>query len=156
MNQISSPKRPPAGRCCGCERRLEEIGGDRILAEADLLGEHPLDESRLPSGEAVGLVMEMLEGRRPIRVVGRNWALIPEDRRPAVARRAAEDRLEGKEAWICQPCVRDVCPVCETPYRLPRGWRIVGEDGAISYASGFMSWMIGCRNPACRNHRGHT
>lgn len=105
-------QRLPGERCISCRRRLNEVGGQRIVAGISV-SVRIVDEGFEPSVEITGLPCPLFAKARARRIV-----------------------RSGGYPWICQRCAGvALCPRCGTPYHIAPGADILADDGGVFHVA---------------------
>lgn len=148
MNKGRENARLPSDKCVLCEKRLEDVGGKRIIAQqlrglmlsSKYMGggnsDYPYQSCKLHDDEDLYLVVW---GEKE------KWTL------PAI-KRAKEEFLNGRRPWLCQICAHRKCSECGSPINYPMGSDILYDNGCSSHVAIF-PFDPGCINPDCDKYR---
>jgi hypothetical protein len=148
MNEDTETKRLPADTCIFCDKKIDEIGGRRIVAQK-LRGielsskyrgggnpEYPDQSIRLYDNKEIYVV-----------VWGENskWTL-------STTNKVKEEYLKGRQPWFCQVCGKRKCIECGAPINVPMGSDVLSDNGYISHVP-MHPVDPGCINPKCKKYR---
>ena len=150
---ITNPNLPPADECAICGKRLEEVGGSRIVAqrtsgvvfsETYRGGGNPKRPHRS---------FRLYDGKEGFVVVwGDGWT-------DDAIGRAREAFRRGRHPWFCQVCGNSpmpwLCSVCGSPHALPQGADVLHDDGTIGHCP-ILGVQPRCVNPKCPEYMPRT
>lgn len=141
-------KRLPSDACLLCGKKLEEVGGRRLVAQQGrglkLSEKHPGGGNPDYPYQSVKLhdnadVYVVIWGEK------RTW-------NEAILHKAREEYLKGFQPWFCQLCGLRQCTECGSPINFPMGSDILHDDGRVTHA-GIFPFDPGCINPKCEKYR---
>ncbi len=105
-------QRLPGERCISCQRRLNESGGQRIVAAVGA-SVRIVDEGLEPSVEITGLICPLFAKARARRIV-----------------------RSGGYPWVCQRLAGvSLCSRCSTPYPIAPGADVLSDDGTVLHVA---------------------
>lgn len=133
----------PADSCIICNKKLEEVRGERIIAQRSrgiIVSDHYQDGNQKYPRQSHKL------SQNPDRylVIWGDEELWTEN----AIKRAKKEYLEGKQSWFCQICGNRTCDDCGSPMSVPMGSDILGDDGSSSHVA-IIPVAVKCINPNC-------
>ena len=146
QNSIDTDKRyPPSDTCIICEKSLEEVGGERIIAQKTrgIIVSNECQESnkeRYPRHS-----YKLSNNPNKHLVVWGEKELWTED----VIDRAKEEYAKDQRSWFCQVCGKRTCEECGTPLAIPMGSDILDDSGNSSHVA-VLPVNQACVNPKCK------
>ncbi len=135
--------RIPSDTCIVCNKRLEEVGGKRIIAQR-LRGVIISDQYQEGDQEYPRRSYTLSENPDRYLVIWGEEELWTED----VIRRAKEEYTEGRQSWFCQVCGNRTCKACGSPIDTPMGSTILGDDGSSCHIA-ILPGTVKCINSDC-------
>lgn len=142
------PKYLPADTCVFCDKRLEDVGGQRLCAQRHL----------------GCFLSEQLRGGGNPETPDRHFKVSDEPLTYLILRGApstwTDERIEkaktqfsrGRHPWFCQVCGNRTCRECGTPLRRPIASDVLYTDGSTSHV-GILGVDVGCSNVDCSRYR---
>jgi hypothetical protein len=138
---------PPSETCVFCGMRLEDVGGNRLIAQ-QLRGIILSDHSPAGGGRDYPRRSFMLVDEPEIYMV--IWGERAEWTDEAISK-AKSDYLEGKRPWFCQICGHRQCTSCGSPIQFPMGSDTLKDDGRSGHTP-ILPFDPGCINHECEKH----
>jgi len=138
----------PSDACIICNRQLEEVGGERIVAQQPrgiTISDEYQEEgnSKYPRRS-----FKLSENLHKYLVVWGEKELLKTD----VIEKAKAEYKRGKRSWFCQVCGKRTCKECDSPITTPMGSDILSDDGEISHIA-ILPFDPGCTNPKCQKYK---
>ena len=142
IDEILEEKLSPADTCIFCGKRLDEIGGKRIVAQ---------------NSRGIILAKKPWHGRKSFKLSDDKEVYLvvwggKHEWTASMMEKAKETYAQGKRPWYCQICGGHTCSECGSPRKLPMGADILDEDG-ISRHVPILPCDLGCINPKCKKYR---
>ncbi len=138
----------PSDTCIICNKHLEEVGGERIIAQQ-------------PRGI---IIRNEYEGEENAKYPRRSFILSENPNKylvvwgekelwtDGVIKRAKAEYEKGKQSWFCQVCGKRTCGECGSPINVPMGSDILSDDGRSIHVA-ILPVDPGCINPKCKKHK---
>tara|TARA_R110002049_G_scaffold307975_1_gene510440 strand:+ start:7586 stop:8089 length:504 start_codon:yes stop_codon:yes gene_type:complete len=141
-------KYPPAEKCIFCNKKIEEIGGSRIIAQklrGVILSTKPQSGGKKDTPRQSYKLDDKTD--RYVVVWGEKelWTA-------SAIERARNEFLSKHSPWYCQICGARKCSKCNSPINYPMGSDILDEDGYSSHCAIFPV-NPGCSNKECEEYK---
>ena len=141
----------PSDTCIICNKHLEEVGGERIVAQQprgiSILDEYQEEgNSKYPRRSFI-----LSENPNKYLVVWGEKELWTD----SVIASAKAEYEKGKQSWFCQMCGKRTCGECGSPINVPMGSDILSDDGHSIHVS-ILPIEPGCINPKCKKYKRLT
>lgn len=148
MNNKNGNRRLPSERCILCEKRLEDVGGKRIIAQKlrGLVLSHKHLGGGNPDYPHQSFQLEDEEG---------SYLVVWGDKElwtQGAIEKAKQEFLHGRRPWLCQLCARRECSECGAPINYPMGSDILYANGCSSHVA-MSPFDPGCINTECKKYR---
>ena len=137
--------RYPAKTCLFCDKKIEDIGGFRIVADSSI-GIFLTDRKILNDNKKTYYCSIQLFNDSGVYMIIRGdkakWKI-------PVIEKAKILFLTGYHPWICQHCANRICSQCSSPVAIPVGADILKDDGQITHIPILPIGTQGCVNKNC-------
>ena len=137
----------PAQTCMSCQKPIELIGGQRMIAQSER-GTMILAEAIDSGLDNFRQCTKLFEDRELYFVAWGEESVFSDQ----VINRAREDFLAGKRPWFCQKCGKRQCHLCGEPTGRPLGSDYIFDDGHTLHSAN-LGYNPGCINLDCKNFR---
>ena len=143
-----SQKLTPSATCIFCNKKLEDVGGKRIIAQ-----------------KFIGVVLSAkYQGggnkdypRKSVKLNDKlEYYVVTWDEKcrwtQSLIEKARNEFFTGYHPWFCQICGARTCSKCGSPINYPMGSDILYDNGCSGHC-GILPFNPGCNNPDCANYR---
>ncbi len=141
------PVLPPAHSCMICDRKIEETGGRRLIAQPSR-GTTLFDHAIKGGFNNFHSCEKLLDDRGLFLILWGEKTFLTQK----AIKRVRQDYLAGYRPWFCQGCGYRLCSVCGALLPRPVASDYIYDDGGTVHCP-ILGADPGCWNPQCSKFR---